>query len=249
MKKFGFHVQKGGVGKTTLSGNVAFWLASTGKKTILIDGDPQGNASQWIIGKRPGVRFELADTLTGASKVKDSIFPISDHFWILPSFGKNGGLKNYAEGKLSDEPFIFDDLNEELKNLGFDFVIYDLSPGMSRLEKCIILSLDEIITPFTPEAFGLDGIEIFSNELKKIQKAYRREIRHEKVVINARNHSFRRHEIISEAFQKMPFQIFTIPQDSKLAESQMVNQTIFEAYPDSKSAQPIRDLAEAIGRK
>jgi len=246
MKTIGFHIQKGGVGKTTVSGSVAFYLASKGRKTVIIDGDPQGSASTWLVGKRPGVKYELADVLTGSAKAREALFPLSEHLSIIPSFGKGGGLKNYAEGPLLDEPFIFLDLREELEKAGFEFVVYDLSPGMSRLERCIILSFDEVITPFTPEFFSLDGLDIFRDELKKIQKSYRREVQHSKIVINALNQSFRRHTLITESFRAMPYQLFIIPQDSHLAEAQMVGKTIFESDPHSKSAQPIRDLAEAI---
>ncbi|MGA2143273.1 MAG: ParA family protein [Brevinematales bacterium] len=246
MKSFGFHVLKGGVGKTTISGSVGYYTASTGRKTLLIDGDPQGSLSSWFLTKLEGLKHELADILAGKVSVSDTIVQYNENLYFIPSFGINGMLKNYSETKLNDEPFIFVDLFEEFRSLNFDLIIYDLSPGMSRLEKSIILSLQEVITPFTPEYFGLEGLTIFTDELKKIRKNFRREIKHDKVVINLVNHSFRRHNLVMEEFKKMNYRLFFIPQDSKLAESQMVNKSIFEAYPDSKSIPSIKDIGNVI---
>lgn len=78
-------------------------------------------------------------------------------------------LKQYAKTRLNDEPFIFEELGEELNSLGYETVIYDLSPGMSRLEKSVLLAMDEVIVPLTPEYFSVDGITIFNNELQKLR--------------------------------------------------------------------------------
>ena len=64
---------------------------------------------------------------------------------------------------------MFFEHNKDLEDLGFEYAVYDLSPGMSLLEKRILSSVDEVITPLTPEYFSLDGIEIFNNDLKEIQ--------------------------------------------------------------------------------
>ncbi|OHD54665.1 MAG: plasmid partition protein [Spirochaetes bacterium GWF1_51_8] len=246
MQRIAFHIQKGGVGKTTLSGNIAHALAIKGRKTIMIDCDPQGNLSGWFLKESP--KFELADVLNGRAELKDAIVEVHPGLSILPTFGIGGELKTYAENKLNDEPFIFEDLSGELAKMGFDVAIYDLSPGMSRLEKCVILAMDEVITPLTPEYFGLDGIEIFNEELKKINKNYRKTVKHSKIVVNNLNHSFKRHNEIYEVYQKMDYDLYTIGQDSKLAESQVYNQSIFEYAPTSRVVPEIERLAIAIGR-
>jgi cellulose biosynthesis protein BcsQ len=158
----------------------------------------------------------------------------------------DGSLKQYAETKLNDEPFIFEDLNTELESLGYELIIYDLSPGMSRLEKCILLATDEVITPLTPEYFSVDGISIFRNELTKLNKNYRRNIQRRRVVCNMLNRSFRRHLSLYEEFKRMDLELHTIPQDSRLAESQLHHMSIFEYDPDSKSITAINALAAAI---
>ena len=163
-KTIAFHLQKGGVGKTTISGTLACQSALDGFKTLLIDVDPQGNASSWFLKKTP--KYELADVVQGRCYINDAIVPVDQvkNLYLLPTFGIGGVLKNYSETKLSEEPFVLQDLVNELTK-DFDHIILDLSPGLGRLERSAIIASDEVITPMTPEVFSLDGLEIFIDEL------------------------------------------------------------------------------------
>lgn len=245
MKRIAFHIQKGGVGKTTLSGNTAHAIARLGKKTVMIDTDPQGNLSSWFLTSAP--RFELADVLGGKASVADALIEIRENLFLLPTFGIGGNLKQYSETKLNDEPFIFEDLAEEFEKLGFDVLIFDLSPGMSRLEKCALIGVGEVITPLSAEFFGMDGIEIFNSELEKLNKGFRKDIKHEKIVFNGINKSFSRHNAILEALtEKLDYDFYTVGQDSKIAEAQIKHQSIFEYAGSSRTVPEIERLATAI---
>jgi chromosome partitioning protein len=243
MKKIAFHIQKGGVGKTSLSGNVAYCLSKE-QKTILLDCDPQGNCSSWFLTEAPKV--ELSDVLKEGIEPDKAIIQVRDNLYVLPTFSIGSSLKTYAEVVLNDEPHIFEDLSDELAKHGFEYAIFDLSPGMSRLEKCILLAVDEVITPLTPEFFSLDGIETFNYELQKINKGFRKNIAHKKIVVNAMNRSFKRHILMNEQFQKLDYDLFTIAQDAKIAESQIHHSTIFEYAKDSKTIPEFERLAQAI---
>ena len=248
MKKYAFHIQKGGVGKSTLSGNIAYFLGKS-QKTILIDCDPQGSSSTWFLTDNHNVKYDLSNALSGQVAVKECIVKVTDSFFVLPTFSINGTLKNYAETKLNDEPYIFEDLCDELEKLDFQTAIFDLSPGMSKLEKSVLLAMDEVLTPLTPEFFSLDGIEIFNSELQKINKSYRKNIKHEKIIINNINRSFKRHNTIYDKMKTLDYNIFAIPQDSKIAESQLYNQSIFQYYPESKAIPELKKLAKVMEGK
>lgn len=103
-KTISFHLQKGGVGKTTISGTLACQSALDGFSTLLIDVDPQGNASSWFLKETPA--FELADVVQGKCYSADAIIPVTQipNLYMLPTFGIGGSLKNYAETKLAEEP-------------------------------------------------------------------------------------------------------------------------------------------------
>ena len=217
MKSIAFHLQKGGVGKTTLSVGVAYALAQKAK-TILIDADPQGNSSAWIADGLP-VEYELADVLFGRMKLQNAIVE-TPNFDLLASFGIDGELKLYGENQLSREPFVFADLVEELAGAGYEAAVFDLSPGMSQLERSVLLAVDEVITPMMPDVFSLDGLETFSSELEKIEKGFRRQVKHTKLVVNGLNRSIGQHLEIHEAALKTIFDVFTVGQDPVFRKAQ-----------------------------
>ena len=244
MKSTTIHILKGGVGKTTLSGNIAYKIAELGKKTILIDCDIQANLSNWFL--KQNSEKELSDILQG-EPLENVIKKINENLYIIPTKIKDSELKNYAETKLFQEPFIFEDLNEELNKLGFEYAIYDLSPSISQLERCILLATNEVITPITPEYFSFDGIELFYNELQKINKSYRKNIKYNKIILNLINKSFETHKQylnILENLQK--YKIYKVRQDRKIADSQKFNKTIYEYYPKSLAIEELENIANDI---
>ena len=243
IKSIAFHILKGGVGKTTLSGNIAYKISES-KKTILIDCDIQANSSNWFL--KENIDYELSDCLQGVP-LQNAIKQIKENFYIIPTKPKDSSLKNYAETKLFQEPFIFEDLNEELQKLGFEYIIYDLSPSISQLERCILLSIDEVITPITPEYFSFDGIELFYNELQKINKSYRKKIKYNKIIINLINKSFETHKQYLDILQDLKkYNIYKVRQDRKIADSQKYNKTIYQYYPKSNTVKELNKIADDL---
>ena len=88
--------------------------------------------------------------MQGRCYIKDALVPVEqvENLYLLPTFGIGGVLKNYSETKLSEEPFVLQDLVLELSK-DFDHIILDLSPGLGRLERSAIIASDEVITPMT----------------------------------------------------------------------------------------------------
>ena len=248
MKSIAFAIQKGGTGKTTLAGNVAHAL-SRKRKTLIVDADPQGNLSSWLLKETP--EHELADLLMEDCSLLDAVAELGKNLYILPTFSLDGNLQAFSDMRMISKPHIFEKLCRQIEGEGFDFAIVDLGPGMGLLEKYVILAMDEVITPLTREFFSRDGIEIFRNELRKINEDYERKVKHRKIVANMVNRSFRRHQAICEQFEQMAYSIFTVRQDSKIAESQIYHQSIFDYSPSSKSVPEIERIASSIegGRK
>jgi len=247
IKSISLHILKGGTGKTTLSGNLAHCISKHNKKTIVVDCDMQANLSSWLIKSDIKYNYELADVLQGNIEVEKAIIKIRDNLYIIPTKENGSNLRAYAETKLTKEPFIFDDLNQELEKLDFEYAIYDLAPSMTQLERCILLGCVEVITPITPEYFGFNGIELFYNELLQIKKGYRKEIKYDKIILNIVNNSFETHKYFSELFLEIPnYKVYKIGQDRKLADSQRNYQTIFEYYPKSNSVLELEKITEDL---
>lgn len=222
-KAIAFHLQKGGVGKTTVSGTLGCQSALNGYKTLLIDCDSQGNLSSWFL-KEPS-KYELADVLQGKCFASEAIVPVDniDNLFIIPTFSIGGSLKNYSETKLVDEPFVIQDLVSEL-NKQYDHIILDLSPGLGRLERAALIASNEIITPMTPEVFSLDGLEIFIDELKKLKKNYKSNVKHNKIIINSYDERIKQHRDIFHAAESSgKFTVFKIPVDPIFRKSQEAN--------------------------
>lgn len=238
---YAFWLAKGGTGKTTLATNVAYLSE---RRTILIDADPQGNASTYLLDSLPD--GDLENAIAGKCLLEDAIAH-RDHLAILPTL-PGSGLKAWSETRLTQTPFIFDDLNTSLRELGYDQIIYDLAPGLSQLERCILLSVDEVVSPVLAESFSIEGVSTALESISEIAKAYRTEIRHRRVVINMINHRFRRHVDALEKYREMEeFLVYEIPQDAKVAEAQYVREPLSSYWPTAKSLPAIRRLANEMG--
>ncbi len=249
-KTISFHLQKGGVGKTTISGTLACESALSGIKTLLIDVDPQGNSSSWFLNSAP--EFELSDVLQGKCFYDEAIVPVKqvEDLYILPTFGIGGSLKNYSETKLADEPYIIQDLIAEVSK-DFEHIILDLSPGLGRLEKSALIASDEVITPMTPEVFSLDGLEIFIEELKKIKKNLRSDVKHGRVIINSFDERIKQHRDIYHIASQGVFEVYKIPVDPIFRKSQEISVApqLYKAGArglKDKTIQAIRSLDKVI---
>jgi len=233
MRKICFHIQKGGVGKTSISGTVASGLARRGKKTIYVDVDPQGNASSWYCDET--IKNDIGDILSGQAKLPEVIKEITPFLFMIPVIAIGGVLKKWSETELSADPKAFEFFIQDIAGLGFEYAVFDCSPSFSQLERSVIAEMDEVVSPLTPEFFSVDGIEIFVAELRNIEQKYRRVILNEIIALNMVNLSFSRHKAFQEELKKFNYKIFTIPQDSKIAESQIAHKSLFDYAPTAKS--------------
>lgn len=248
MKAIAVHLAKGGVGKTSVSGALAFELAKRGR-TILLDCDQQGNASSWHLTTAP--EHELADVLTGKVNAADAIVKAPGGFDMLATFGLDGTLKAYGETGLTAEPFIFQDLVSELARLGYEYAILDLSPGLGQLEKAALLGASEVLTPMLPEYFSLDGLETFAHDLAKIRKAMRYAPEHRLVVVNAFDSRIGQHHTVAEQAEGIEGKrVFRLPVDPAIRKAQALHVSI-QALPRDNAAKhetlaAYAGIAEAI---
>jgi cellulose biosynthesis protein BcsQ len=244
MRKICFHIQKGGVGKTTIAGTVAAGLARRGKKTVFIDADPQGSASSWYCGE--SIQADLGDVLAHRASLPEAVKEIAPSLSMVPVIAIGGTLKKWSETELTADPKAFEFLSGDLAALGFEYAVFDCSPSCSQLERAVIAEMDEVVSPLAPEFFSVDGIEIFVAELRSIEQKYRRKIRNDKIALNLVNQSFSRHRAFQEALATLDYRIFTIPQDAKIAECQIAHQSLYAFAPGTKGVPAFDALTEAL---
>ena len=246
MKTYGFSIQKGGTGKTTISTNIAYFFSSQGKKTILIDIDPQGNATASFQKNDP--KFDIGDLLFERCGLSDCIMNVRENLDIIPVNNLSGDLKLYGETKLFQDQYVFIEIIQELEKRGYQYCVVDMSPGLSQLEKSMLIACNEIITPILPEAYSLDGVGIFKNSISKIEKAMREVIHHKKIVVNNFNASFKLHKENLEEMKGFSneYDFFVVPQDTNFKKSQNEYKSIFEYVEDSRAFDSIKELGGAL---
>jgi cellulose biosynthesis protein BcsQ len=245
VKAIAFYTQKGGTGKTTLSGNVAFELGAY-KKTLMIDGDPQGNLTGWYV--TDPIDFDLADVMLGRCSAEQAIIQLREGLFLLPTIAIDGELKGWSETQLAGKPFAFQDLRDSIEALGFDYIVFDLGPGMSMLEKSILAICDEIVGVVGAEAFSADGLEIFENELDKLKKDRRATFVTERLVINRVNRSYSLHNAYIEQFSSLPYGMYQIGQSTGISDCVPAHQSIFEFDPGNRWTSEFQRLAKEIHR-
>ena len=240
MRTVAFALQKGGVGKTTTAVTCAHQAAEAGRRVLLVDADPQGSASSWLLTEAPA--FELADVLPGRVTLGAAVTPVAG-LDLLATVAIGGGLRAFADNALERTPYAFADLRDAAERAGYDLVVVDTSPANGRLERAVLVAVDEVVPVLLAEAFSVDGLETHREFLAEVRRGYRATVASKRLVLNCINASFRRHAIYRAMVQQLGAELYEIPQDSALPEAQMVHTP---APATSRAVAALRTLAVAL---
>lgn len=161
--------QKGGVGKTTTSVNLAAGLAVEEKKVLLIDADPQGNATSGSGIPRTQNRKSLYNAIITGEKLENIIQPTElPLLWVLPA-DKNLAGAEIELVDLENREYFLKELLKEIKG-SYDFIIIDCPPSLGLLTINSLTAADSLLVPIQCEYYALEGVTELFDTLARLRR-------------------------------------------------------------------------------
>lgn len=241
--------QKGGVGKTTTSINLAYYLAKAGHQTLLIDFDPQGNATSGLGIDKQTLEATMSEVVKGERMLDEAILPtVHKKLFIAPAtpiLANTEAELSKAEHRFSRLKMAIDSINDE----PFEYVIIDNPPSLSLLTVNGLIAARYILLPVQAEFYALEGLGQLLETVKLVRKGMNPTLDIVGVLttmMDTRTTLSRQvHEEVKKYFPGKTFET-TIPRNIRLAEAPSHGEPIGIYDSFSKGARAYRALAREV---
>ena len=240
--------QKGGVGKTTSTINIAFYLAKSGKRTLLVDFDPQGNATSGLGVDKQTLEITMSEVVTGAKTMADVIIPTDfKNLSVAPAIP---ALAN-TEVELAQTQHKFSRLKYALQTVTdrYDYILIDCPPSLSLLTVNALVSARYVLLPVQAEFYALEGLGQLLETMKLIRKGLNPMIDIIGVLptmVDSRTSLSG--QVLAEISRHFPAKVFksSIPRNVRLAEAPSHGVPIGAYDRFSKGARAYKSVAKEI---
>ena len=245
-KIIAFSNQKGGVGKTTTAINLAAYVAKEGKRVLLVDFDPQGNATSGYGIEKNQLQTSCYDVLMGDAMAAQVIAPtLISNLSILPS---NIDLAA-AETDLVNMPARESALKRALESVkdNYDYVFIDCPPSLGLLMLNALVASDSVIIPIQSEFFSLEGLSQLMNTINIVKQRLNPQLTINGVVLTMYDiRTTMAKQVTEELFKYFGDKIYTVPvpRNIKLVESPSYGIPIMMHAPKSNGAVAYAALAK-----
>ena len=243
--------QKGGVGKTTSAVNLAAAVGQKGYKTLLVDIDPQGNATSGLGFRKKDVVKSSYDVLVGGESPADIIK--TTKFRKLDLMPSNMQLAG-AELEIAD----MENRTSRLKNAlisvkeKYDFIFLDCPPSLGLITINALCAVDSIIVPIQCEYYALEGLSQLMNTVRQVKRLYNPLIDIEGVLLTMFDGRLNlTQQVVTEVKRFFPQKVYAtvIPRNVRLSEAPSFGQPVSYFDRGSKGSKAYDELAEEFLRK
>lgn len=240
--------QKGGVGKTTTAINLASYLVRLGNFVLLIDLDPQANATSGIGVDYKNISAGLYEVLIGPYSLRQVTLPVNpDGLRLVPANQNLAGANIELVSQVEREHRLLNKLIE-IKH-DYDYIIIDSPPSLGLLTINGLVASQEVLIPVQCEYFALEGLGQLINTISLVKQYLKPDLNILGAVMtmyDERNRLAR--EVFDELYRYFPNKIFrtVIPRNSKLAEAPSFGKSILYYDPRGKGARAYERLAREL---